>query len=134
MDSISKETDSDKFEQANNYFLFGMENFDKGIYIEAEKFFFLALNLLPTRLSILTNLSAVLIKLGKLKKAHEILTKGINLYPKDETLHLNFGNLHEENKNWHMSLDSYDTAIEIKPDFAEAYSNRGNALQELKRM
>ena len=134
MDSINKETDSDKFEQAKNNFLFGMENFDKGLYIEAEKFFFLALNLLPTRLSILTNLSAVLIKLGKLEKAHEILSKGINLYPNDEKLYLNFGNLHEENKNWHMSLDSYDRAIKIKPDFAEAYSNRGNALQELKRL
>ena len=36
MDSINKETDSDKFEQAKNNFLFGMENFDKGLYIEAE--------------------------------------------------------------------------------------------------
>ena len=134
MDSISEETDSDKFEQAKNYFLFGMENFEKGIYIEAEKFLFLALNLLPVRLSTLTNLSAVLIKLGKLEKAHEILSKGINLYPNDETLYLNFGNLHEESKNWHMSLNSYDRAIEIKPVYAEAYYNRGNALQELKRM
>jgi tetratricopeptide (TPR) repeat protein len=132
MDSISEETDSDKFEQAKNYFLLGMENFEKGTYIEAERFLFLALNLLPDRLSTLNNLSAVLIKLGKLEKALEILSKGINLYPTDATLYLNFGNLHEENKNWLMSLDSYDRAIEINPDYAKAFYNRGNVLQELK--
>ena len=65
MDSISEETDSDKFEQAKNYFLLGMENFEKGMYREAENFLFLSLSLLPERISTLTNLSAVLIKLGK---------------------------------------------------------------------
>ena len=31
------------------------------------------------------------------------------------------------------ALASYDKAIALKPDFAEAYSNRGNALMDLKR-
>ena len=31
------------------------------------------------------------------------------------------------------ALASYDKAIALKPDYAEAYNNRGNALQELKR-
>jgi tetratricopeptide (TPR) repeat protein len=30
-------------------------------------------------------------------------------------------------------LASYDKAIELKPDYAEAFSNRGNALKDLKR-
>jgi predicted O-linked N-acetylglucosamine transferase (SPINDLY family) len=30
-------------------------------------------------------------------------------------------------------VESYDLAIELKPDHADAYSNRGNALQELRR-
>ena len=30
------------------------------------------------------------------------------------------------------AISSYDRAIEIKPDYAEAYYNRGNAFQELK--
>jgi len=134
MDSISNQSESEKFEQAKNYFLLGMENFEMGLFIEAEKLLFLALDLFPERLSILTNLSAVLIKLGKLERAHEILSKGINLYPTDEAIYLNFGNLHTVKKNWHMSLDCYNRAIEINPDYVEAYSNRGNALQELKRM
>ena len=134
MYSISEETDSDKFEQAKNYFLIGLENFEKGTYLEAEKFLFLALDLLPERLSTLTNLSAVLIKLGKLEKAHEILSKGINLYPTNETLYLNFGNLHGENKNWQMSLDCYDKAIEFSPDFSEAIYSRGIALVQLNQL
>ena len=32
------------------------------------------------------------------------------------------------------SLDSYRRAIELKPDYAEAFSNRGIALKELKRL
>ena len=31
------------------------------------------------------------------------------------------------------ALASYDKAIALKPDYAEAYNNRGNALSELKR-
>ena len=31
------------------------------------------------------------------------------------------------------ALASYDMAIALKPDFAEAYSNRGNALWDLQR-
>ena len=31
------------------------------------------------------------------------------------------------------ALASYDKAIALKPDYAEAYNNRGNALKELKR-
>jgi len=134
MDSISKQSGSDKFEIAKNYFLFGMENFEKGLFIEAEKLLFLALDLFPERLSTLTNLSAILIKLGKLENAHELLSKAINLYPNDDAIYLNFGNLYAKNKNWYKSLDSYDRAIEINPDYAEAYSNRGIALQELNHI
>ena len=32
------------------------------------------------------------------------------------------------------ALASYDKAIALKPDYAEAYSNRGNALRDLKRL
>ena len=31
------------------------------------------------------------------------------------------------------ALASYDKALAIKPDYAEALNNRGNALQDLKR-
>jgi predicted O-linked N-acetylglucosamine transferase (SPINDLY family) len=36
-------------------------------------------------------------------------------------------------KRYERALASYDTAIKLKPDYAEAYNNRGNALCELNR-
>ena len=37
-------------------------------------------------------------------------------------------------KRLEEALASYDKALALKPDFAEAYNNRGNALKELKRL
>ena len=36
-------------------------------------------------------------------------------------------------KRFEDALASYDKAIALKPDYAEAYNNRGNALKDLKR-
>jgi len=133
MDFIKKEITSDNFEQSKKLFILGLESYQKELYEEAEHFFFLSLKLLPDRLSTLTNLSAVLIKLKKVEKANEIITKGINLYPTNETFYLNQGLLFELNQEWQKSLVSFNQAISIKPDYAEAYYNRGTTLQELKR-
>ena len=40
--------------------------------------------------------------------------------------------LHEL-KRFEEALASYDRALTVRPDFAEALSNRGNTLHELKR-
>jgi predicted O-linked N-acetylglucosamine transferase (SPINDLY family) len=134
MDFIKKEITSDNFEHSKKLFILGLESYQKELYEEAEHFFFLSLKLLPDRLSTLTNLSAVLIKLKKLEKANEVITKGINLYPTNEVFYLNQGLLFELNQEWQNSLVSFNQAIKIKPDYAEAYYNRGNALQELKHL
>jgi len=36
-------------------------------------------------------------------------------------------------KQYEQALAFYDKVISIKPDYAEAWSNRGNALSELKQ-
>ena len=61
------------FEQAKNFFLLGLESLQRELYEDAERYLLLSLELLPDRLSTLTNLSAVLIKLDKLEKANEII-------------------------------------------------------------
>ena len=128
-------TSQESFEQAKNLFLLGLEHYEKGSYEEAEHFLVLSSRILPNRTSTLTNLSAVLIKLEKFEKAHEIIVKAITLNPTDETLYLNQGNLFaKQKKDWPMALASYEKAIELKPTHAEAYNNRGSALKELKRL
>ncbi len=43
------------------------------------------------------------------------------------------GYLLVENKNWEDSISAYNRAISLKPDFAEAYTNRGAAKAELEQ-
>jgi tetratricopeptide (TPR) repeat protein len=120
-----------KFEQAKFYFLRGVELYEKELFEEAERNLFLSLEHVPDRLSTLTNLSSVLIKLGKIERANEIIKKAINLHPNDEVLHLNQGLIFEKNKNLIKALESYDKAIEFNYEYAEAHSNRGNVLQKI---
>lgn len=77
------------FEQAKKYFLLGLESYENELFEEAEIFLFLSLDFWPDRLSTLTNLSAVLIKLEKLEKANEIITRAMNLYPTDKATLIN---------------------------------------------
>ena len=128
---MNKEDSPSDFEQAKSFFLLGMENYQKELYEEAERFLYKSLQILPNRLSTLTNLFAVLMKLEKLELADEIISKAIASHPENEGLYFNRGLLLVKNKNWQMALASYDIAIEIKRDFAEAYSNRGNVLLEM---
>jgi tetratricopeptide (TPR) repeat protein len=132
MHQLSSPSPQNNFEQAKIFFLRGMENYEKELFEEAERYLLLSLELLPERLSTITNLSSVLIKLGKIERANEIILKALNLHPNDETLYLNQGLIFEKNKNWIKALESYEKAIKCKYDYAEAYQNRGNVLQELE--
>ena len=44
----------------------------------------------------------------------------------------NRGNALLDQKRFAEAIVSYDQAIALKPDFAEAHNNRGNAQQNLK--
>ena len=59
----------------------------------------------------------------------EVLAKNPNYY---DALHL-AGVIDLQSNNPMLALELIDRAIEIKPDYAEAWSNRGNALSDLKR-
>jgi tetratricopeptide (TPR) repeat protein len=134
MDSINKLTESTLVDQARNFFLLGLEYHRKELYEDSEYFYLLSLNFLPDRLSTLTNLIAVLLKMGKLEEARLLLNRSLNLYPNDEKLHLNQGLFLQLNKNYQLAVVSFDKAINLMPDFEEAFYNRGIALQELKRL
>jgi len=124
--------DSEILKQAGILFKFGLECYDKGDLDKAEYYFANSLELCPDRLSILSNLISVLIKLGKLGKAIFLLEEAIQLYPNDESLILNQGLIFEKSNNFQSALTYYDRAIELKHNYAEAYLNRGNVLQEFR--
>lgn len=118
---------------AKNFFLLGMDNFNKGNYIESEEYFLKSLELLPNRLSTLTNLSAVLIKQFKFIEAVEVLKKTITLYPNNEIIHLNLGNAYKDLKRFDDALNCFRTSISLNNQFSEGYLNLGNLLQDLSR-
>ena len=72
MHQLSSPSPQNNFEQAKIFFIRGMENYEKELFEEAEQYLLLSLELLPERLSTITNLSSVLIKLGKIERANEI--------------------------------------------------------------
>ena len=125
-------TDQD-FERAKNYFLLGLEMLELKKYEEAEKYFRLSLSLLPDRFSTLTNLAATLIKLKSFDAAEDVILKSINLFSEDELIQFIHGDLMYENGKWLDAITCYDTAIRQKPDYAEAYSQRGLSLSKLNR-
>ena len=133
MNTIPRDQSSSDNEKAKEFFLLGLDSFNNNTYEQAEQYFKLALNLAPERLSVLTNLSATLIKLNKINEAKEIASKTLELYPLDIFTLLNYGILLEKSNNFENALLVFENAISISPEFAKAYNNRANVLKELNR-
>ena len=146
--------DSQSLEQAKSFFLSGLEKLNSNNFAGAEKDFESSLKFAPNRLSIIVNLSIVLIKANKLKKAEKIIHEGLVYHAKNKDLllslveiykriisfnknyaevYVNLGNVYRELNMYEESLAAYNNAIKLKPNLAEIYANRGNVLQDLKK-
>ncbi|MCK4733511.1 MAG: tetratricopeptide repeat protein, partial [Methanophagales archaeon] len=64
------------------------------------------------------------------KKIEFLEAFGVQLKPED---YLSRGNDFYQSNEYELALKAYDKAIELKPDFAEAWNNRGVALGKLGR-
>lgn len=122
-----------EFETAKAHFLAGLEHAEAGRYLEAEVDFRQSLKLLPGRESTLTNLAAVLIKLGKWDEAQALVESALQRFPENSELVLNAGLLAYEKRLFEQALASFDKAIQLDPGYAQAHNNRGLALQALGR-
>ena len=70
---------------------------------------------------------------GQLAQAQEIYQHVLKLQPKHfEALHL-LGVIAAQSRNYAQAVDFISRSIEINPDNAIAYANRGNALRDLGR-
>lgn len=149
-----KMQDSQSLEQAKLFFISGLEKLNRNDLSGAEIDFESSLGFAPNRLSIIVNLSIVLIRANKLKKAEKIIHEGLVYHAKNKDLlfslveiykriislnknyaevYVNLGNVYRELNMYEESLIAYDNAIKLKPNLAESYSNRGNVLQDLKK-
>ena len=146
--------DSQSLEQAKLFFISGLEKLNRNDLSGAEIDFESSLGFAPNRLSIIVNLSIVLIKANKLKKAEKIIHEGLVYHAKNKDLlfslveiykriislnknyaevYVNLGNVYRELNMYEESLQAYNNAIRLKPNLAESYANRGNVLQNFKK-
>ncbi len=121
------------FELAKAYFLEGCAFLEVEDFFQAEGKFSQSLELIPDRVSTLTNLSAVQIKLKKYSIAKTTSEKAILFDSNNSEAYLNLGLIEKELKSFESALQFIDKSISLKPDYAQAWSNKGNVLKELKR-
>ncbi len=129
----SSDESSLRFKKARGHFLSGLEHILRENWIEAERELLASLIYLPDRVSTLTNLSAVLIRLERLEEARTMLDRALRFDSPNCELELNRGLLFSLERKYVEALASYDRSIELKPDSAEAWNNRGRVLNDLKR-
>ncbi len=121
------------FELAKNLFIEGLRNIQDEDYANAEHKLRSSLALMPDRVSTLTNLSAVLIKLKKFQDAAQVLKKILAIDDSIAEAWLNLGLVESENlQESPKAIEYFDKALAIDPDYPEAWLNRGMALAGIK--
>jgi predicted O-linked N-acetylglucosamine transferase (SPINDLY family) len=88
-ESCQLRPDMDNFEQAKSYFMQGLSALEAKQFEEAESFFLKSLMFIPQRVSTLTNLSAVQLKLKKYTESIKNAIESISIEPENYEAWLN---------------------------------------------
>jgi len=118
-------------DEAKVHFNKALELISNQDYTNAEIELEIAQKKAPERLSILTNLASVKIKMNKIDEAFFIIDKTLSLYPNDAITLLNKGFAHERCGHYESAALEYKKAININPHYTEAHINLGTVLMEL---
>lgn len=123
----------DNFDQARDFFRRGVAHYEAGAYAAAERDFAAALDLVPGRVSTLTNLGAVRLKLGRPAEAVALLAEALAQEPGNgEALRHRAAALAELGQ-LESALASVDQALQLQPGDAAAWTLRGSLLRSLGR-
>ncbi len=125
---------TDKHEEARKLFLEGLDFLLNGKFVIAEQRFLQANDLVPDRVSVLTNLSAALLKQGKIYESRKYVQRSVELDPGNVEGWINIGECLARESKFDEALAHYDRAIALEPKSVEALSNRGNILRALNRL
>ena len=120
-----------KIEEAKHLFELGLYFFEEENFSEAEEQFKKALELVPDRPSILVNLSATLIQLGKFEAGEQVCQKILNTEPSNYDALLNLSVCLLKTGHELRALEYLDQAITIDPHSERAWTNKGNVFQEI---
>jgi len=84
----------------------------------------------PKSYSLLIDEANIYYKLGDNNKFKEKLEEAITMNPTDPTLYYNVGVMNMDQKNIDEAIKYFEKAIELKPDYGDAYNNIGAAIIE----
>jgi predicted TPR repeat methyltransferase len=121
------------FEQARALFLEGVGLYEAGQLAPAEQKFAAALALAPGRPSVLTNLGAVRLKLGRVEDALVVLEEAVAAEPGNAEALGHGGTALAELGRTREALAWFDRALAIDPRPAALWILRGTALREAGR-
>jgi predicted TPR repeat methyltransferase len=121
------------FEQARALFLSGVEHYQAARLEQAERQFAAALSLMPGRPSVLTNLGAVRLKLGRTEEALSLLQEALVQEPGNAEALGHCGTALAELGRPADAVAHFDRALAADPRPPALWTLRGTALRELGR-
>jgi tetratricopeptide (TPR) repeat protein len=99
----------------------------QGKLVEAEQFYAEVLQHDPTHFHALDFLGVIALQTGRTQHGVDLITNAIGLNSTEAAAYNHLGAGLMDLKRPEDALASYDKAIALRPDYAEAYYNRGNA-------
>ncbi|MFM9880894.1 MAG: tetratricopeptide repeat protein [Burkholderiaceae bacterium] len=124
---------TDVLDQAKQHFLEGVRLFETGQVESAELSFEAALALAPERTSVLTNLGAARVKLGKPAQALALLQKALVAEPGNLQAWSYLALAHAQQGEHSLAVPCYDQALAIDGTRAVLCLQRGQSLARLSR-
>jgi len=84
----------------------------------------------PKSYELLITEANIYYKKGDKAKFKDLLIEAININPNDANLYYNVGVMNMDQKNIEEAIFNFNKAVEINPEFTEAYQNIGTAIIE----
>ena len=124
---------SSTFEQAQAFFLQGLDHYQGGRFGQAERDFAASLALVPGRVSTLTNLGAARLKLGRFTEAVSLFDEALEQEPDNVEAHGQRAAGLAELGQLTPALASVDRALQLDPARGAAWTLRGSLLRSFGR-
>ena len=125
---------NDSMAQARQHFLDGVVHFEASRLTDAEHSFEAALALAPGRPSVLANLGAARVRLGKYEEALPVLQQATTAEPANADAWGHLGTACAETGRMEDALKAFDRALQINPDLTEGWSRLGGVMRELGQL
>ena len=125
---------NDPMAQARQHFLAGVTHFEAGELGQAERSFEAALALAPGRASVLANLGAARVRLGKFADALPLLEQVTVAEPGNADAWGHLGTACAELGRMQDALLAFGHALQINPQLTEGWSRRGGLLREVGQL